>query len=342
MAGNSELRARLHHHFGEQMKYSGRIGLTHRASSPDEPPLPGAKPTWFFAPDQIRKRAKEWGPGGIEKRFGAAWAGFAPNLESGSRWSRAAGLQGRAAGLSRYALGTYSAGSGPYALASWVKRFLTARKAYSVGSQSGRAQTAVRKRSHARQDRRHRARRTRLALAFEAALAARDDALDRLFHADSYWRDVLALSWNLQTINGAPAILAELKRLSPRAAVRNFLIDPDRAAPRRVTRAGTSAIEAIFKFETELGRGHGILRLTPDEGDGNRLKAWTLLTALEELKGFEEQLERTRPRGQAYSRDFRGPNWLDLRQGRDAPMPTAIRPYSWSAAARPGLRSPRG
>jgi Protein of unknown function (DUF2855) len=81
MAGNSELRARLHQHFGDHMKYSGRIGLTHRASSPDEPPLPGAKPTWFFAPDQIRKRAKEWGPGGIEKRLGAAWANFAPNLE---------------------------------------------------------------------------------------------------------------------------------------------------------------------------------------------------------------------------------------------------------------------
>ena len=64
MAGNSELRARLHRHFGDQMKYSGRIGLTHRSTSPDEPQLPGAKPIWFFAPDQIRKRAKEWGPGG--------------------------------------------------------------------------------------------------------------------------------------------------------------------------------------------------------------------------------------------------------------------------------------
>jgi hypothetical protein len=83
MAGNSELRARLHRHFGDQMKYSGRIGLTHRSSSPDEDELPGAKPSWFFAPDQIRKRAKEWGPGGIDARFGAAWSGFVPMLE---RW----------------------------------------------------------------------------------------------------------------------------------------------------------------------------------------------------------------------------------------------------------------
>jgi len=81
MAGNSELRATLHGHFGDRMKYSGRVGLTHRASSMDEPALPGAKPAWFFAPDQIRKRAKEWGPGGIDTRFGAAWAGFVPMLD---------------------------------------------------------------------------------------------------------------------------------------------------------------------------------------------------------------------------------------------------------------------
>jgi hypothetical protein len=83
MAGNSALREKLHRHFGERIKYSGRIGLTHRSSSPDEPQLPGARPIWFFAPDQIRRRAKEWGPGGIDKRFSAAWSGFAPMLE---RW----------------------------------------------------------------------------------------------------------------------------------------------------------------------------------------------------------------------------------------------------------------
>jgi Protein of unknown function (DUF2855) len=81
MAGNSGLRESLHRHFGGQMKYSGRVGLTHRSADPNEPELPGAKPSWFFAPDQIRKRAKEWGPGGVDQRFGAAWAGFAPKLD---------------------------------------------------------------------------------------------------------------------------------------------------------------------------------------------------------------------------------------------------------------------
>jgi cation diffusion facilitator CzcD-associated flavoprotein CzcO len=148
---------------------------------------------------------------------------------------------------------------------------------------------------------------------FEAAFTEADEgALKPLFHAESYWRDVLALSWNIQTLNGAPAILEGLKACVN--APRNLIIALNRAAPRWVARAGTNTIEAIFKFETDIGRGDGILRLTPESGDGNRLRAWTLLTALEELKGFEEQLERNRPRGQAYSRDFRGPNWLDQRK----------------------------
>jgi Protein of unknown function (DUF2855) len=82
MAGNSELRTTLHRHFGDGVTYSARIGLTHGSASDGEPDLPGAKPTWFFAPDQIRKRAKDWGPGGIETRFSQAWSGLAPNLEN--------------------------------------------------------------------------------------------------------------------------------------------------------------------------------------------------------------------------------------------------------------------
>ena len=150
---------------------------------------------------------------------------------------------------------------------------------------------------------------------FEDALARADHGLlQALFHSDSYWRDVLALSWNIQTLNGAEAILDELEARAPRAVPTGFAVDPVRRAPRQVMRAGTSAIEAIFKFETRVGRGSGIVRLIPDAAEGNRLKAWTLLTELGELKGFEEQLGSARPRGSAYSRDFRGPNWLDLRK----------------------------
>jgi putative flavoprotein involved in K+ transport len=150
---------------------------------------------------------------------------------------------------------------------------------------------------------------------FESALAKPGGGLLKtLFHPDSHWRDVLALTWNIQTVSGADAILRELRAHAGRAQSAGFAIDPDRTAPRTVTRAGTPAIEAIFKFETAEGRGNGMLRLIPDANDDNAPKAWTLLTSLDELKGFEEQAGKSRPRGQSYSRDFRGPNWLDLRK----------------------------
>ena len=41
-------------------------------------------------------------------------------------------------------------------------------------------------------------------------------------------------------------------------------------------------------------------------------------TALEEIKGFEEQVGKARPKGDSYSRDFRGPNWLDVRKSAAA------------------------
>jgi thioredoxin reductase len=150
---------------------------------------------------------------------------------------------------------------------------------------------------------------------FERALAAPGRArLKTLFHPDSLWRDVLALTWHIKTVNGSDAILRELATHADRARPTGFKIDLNRTAPRNVRRAGTDAIEAIFSFATTEGRGSGVIRLTPDADDGNAFKAWTLLTALDEIKGHEERLGRSRPQSKAYSRDFHGPNWLDLRK----------------------------
>jgi cation diffusion facilitator CzcD-associated flavoprotein CzcO len=154
---------------------------------------------------------------------------------------------------------------------------------------------------------------------FEEALAQADAGrLESLFHADSHWRDVLALTWRIQTVDGAGAIVPELRAQAARARPSAFRVDPDRTAPRGVVRAGTHAIEAIFRFETAEGHGAGVLRLTPDASEGNPPRAWTLLTTLEEIKGCEEQIGRARPQGLAYSRDFRGPNWLDQRRSSAA------------------------
>jgi thioredoxin reductase len=156
---------------------------------------------------------------------------------------------------------------------------------------------------------------TRWLSQFEKALSTADDSLlPSLFHPDSHWRDVLALTWRIETVSGGPAVVAAL-RARQRTPSR-FAVDPKRTPPREVTRAGAATIEAIFGFETADGRGDGVVRLTQEAA--GTLKCWTLLTALEELKGHEEQVGKARPHGESYSRDFRGPNWLDLRQAAAA------------------------
>jgi putative flavoprotein involved in K+ transport len=142
---------------------------------------------------------------------------------------------------------------------------------------------------------------------FESALRARDHSLlQSLFIADSHWRDVLALTWRIQTVSGAEHIAT---RIHSQMRPVNFRTDPERTPPRQVTRAGTRCLEALFRFETSIGEANGVLRLVGDEP-----KAWTFLTALHELKGHEEHIGRHRPPGSAYSRDFSGPNWLDRRR----------------------------
>ena len=146
----------------------------------------------------------------------------------------------------------------------------------------------------------------------EPALAAPTDAgLRALFSADCHWRDVLALTGTIQTLGGRDAVVSALRQWAARARPKAFRIAEHRTPPRRVTRIGTEAIEAILAFETDAGRCNGVVRVTED---GGALRAWTLLTALDQLKGHEEQFGRTRLQEKVYSRDFRGPNWLDQRK----------------------------
>lgn len=145
----------------------------------------------------------------------------------------------------------------------------------------------------------------------EAGLAKKDRAaLRELFHAQSHWRDVLALTWRIRTISGRDRLVEDITARAAEARPTRFELDPARTAPRLATRAGAKCIEAIFRFETANGRGSGVLRLLA-EGEP---KAWTLLTTLEELEGHEERVGRRRPTGQIYSRDFSGPNWLEQRR----------------------------
>ena len=72
MAGDAEVKLRLHNHLGDNMKYSAAVGTSHWDKFAEPVPMPGAKPKFFFAPAQIAKRREEWGPGVIEGRIEAA------------------------------------------------------------------------------------------------------------------------------------------------------------------------------------------------------------------------------------------------------------------------------
>ena len=139
-------------------------------------------------------------------------------------------------------------------------------------------------------------------------------AVARLFRGDSHWRDLLALSWDVMTVSGAGGIAEALRLHARDARPSGFATDRGRTPPRIVARSGTESIEAIFAFATAWGPAEGVVRLIR-EGEGrDGVKAWTLLTALRDIEGFEETVGRARPTGEAYSREFSGPNWRDRRQ----------------------------
>src|SRR3954452_17788964 len=97
---------------------------------------------------------------------------------------------------------------------------------------------------------------------FETGLSTDGSLVATLFQADCHWRDVLALTWRIETVSGRDAVVQALgarDRTPSRLAV-----DPGRTAPREVMRAGARTIEAIFSFETADGLGDGVVRLTPD------------------------------------------------------------------------------
>jgi hypothetical protein len=78
ISGNRGQLSEVHHHFREQLVNSCSVGITHWEAREGEDPksLPGARPTMFFAPSQIQKRNKEWGPALFQSKLDSAWKSF--------------------------------------------------------------------------------------------------------------------------------------------------------------------------------------------------------------------------------------------------------------------------
>ena len=159
--------------------------------------------------------------------------------------------------------------------------------------------------------------------AFERGLKRRDsEALAELFLADCHWRDLLALTWDVQTLSARDTVIDALVGALDQFAPTNFRIAPDRTAPRVVRRAGESVLEVLFRFETSVGSCEGVLRLVSAQS-GEPRRAWSLATALDAIAGHPERFRKPRNRSHTEPRDFKAPNWADQRradaayEGRD-------------------------
>jgi hypothetical protein len=74
MAGDVELRSAVHCHYSEQLAHSAVVGATHHDRMGQVPDaLPGPRPTFFFAPDRVSKRANDWGADVLQQRMAEAW-----------------------------------------------------------------------------------------------------------------------------------------------------------------------------------------------------------------------------------------------------------------------------
>ena len=141
---------------------------------------------------------------------------------------------------------------------------------------------------------------------FASALKRSDtDAATALFADECYWRDLVAFTWNIVTLESRTAIADMLKtRLSD--------VKPD--SFQLAGRPGW------FTFETAQGRGKGHIRLK----DG---KAWTFFTALMELKGFEEKKGPSREHGTQHGAFKDRVTWTDRRRADAKELGYDRQPY---------------
>ncbi|MDO9380365.1 MAG: NAD(P)/FAD-dependent oxidoreductase [Nocardioidaceae bacterium] len=149
---------------------------------------------------------------------------------------------------------------------------------------------------------------------FEAALAARDvEKVAGLFAVDSYWRDLVAFTWNLKTVEGRDEISHMLReRLDDTDPSGFHTLEPADEADGVTT--------AWIAFETSVGRCKGLLRLN-DEG------AWTLLTTMYELKGHEEPQRTGRRMGAEHGANRDRETWSEMREREAAELGHQTQPF---------------
>jgi putative flavoprotein involved in K+ transport len=153
---------------------------------------------------------------------------------------------------------------------------------------------------------------------FETALEVGDiEKAAQLFGDESYWRDLIAFSWNIVTVEGRDGVRDLLASTLDRVRPHGFEVAEDLGEP---AEAGGVA-ESWIRFETAIGRCVGHLRLR----DG---KGWTLLTTMYELIGHEEQQGDRRPRGAEHGANPDRQTWLERRTHEAEELGHSTQPYT--------------
>nr|WP_111298440.1 NAD(P)/FAD-dependent oxidoreductase [Paracoccus saliphilus] len=149
------------------------------------------------------------------------------------------------------------------------------------------------------------------------ALAAGDiDRACDLFVTDCYWRDLVSFTWNIRTMEGPDQVAEMLRAQLGHIRPTGWHLDPT-----EVPGEEDGVITAWFKFETAVGRGYGLVRLR----DG---RIWTLLTALQELKGHEETKGLNRPLGARHGAGKNRPSWREEREAEAAELGYSRQPHT--------------
>ena len=150
---------------------------------------------------------------------------------------------------------------------------------------------------------------------FEAALARGDTAAaGACFGGDGMWRDLVAFTWNIVTLEGPDAIAAMLGEVLARLRPVGFTLRETATVEGDVT-------AAWFDFETAVARGRGHVRLKGG-------KAWTFFTAMRELKGHEERSGPTREEGVIHGAVKGGrQTWLERREAIEANLGGSEQPF---------------
>jgi putative flavoprotein involved in K+ transport len=123
-----------------------------------------------------------------------------------------------------------------------------------------------------------------------------------LFDEVCFWRDLVAFTWNIRTMEGRDQVRAMLAAQLASTKPSNWALAEGEAVTER-----DGFTEAWITFETNVARGYGHLRLRED-------RIFTLLTTMAELKGFEEPLGFARPLGAKHGSGMDRKTWKEERE----------------------------